>query len=564
MVNTKEKKYLIDNSALMLEWNWEKNKVLGHDPQRITCGSSIKVWWKCNECAYEWQATVAHRTDKKKATGCPKCSALIRAQQRVEKLLSKENIELKYPEILEEWDYEKNQDVLPNHITRGAHKKIWWRCAVGHSWQATVGNRLKGHGCPYCSGRFAVKGKTDLLTINPTLAQEWNYGKNGDLRPENVTANAGKKVWWLCSVCGHEWQASISNRNKKRGCPLCVQYRHTSIPEKAILFYLSKHYRNIENNKKFEWLQNMELDIFIPELMLAIEYDGRVWHKSEERDLLKDKLCYENGVDLIRIREQGLKEYVTTAVLFMTKEPSLDLTYLQSTILEILNYIRKNYDKDCVVEVNIQQDYYKILSLVKGVRRNSSLGEKCSELLEEWDYEKNGDLNPFNISVGSRRKVWWICSKGHEWKTTVANRTNISTLNKCPYCQGKKAIKGVNDLVTVNASFLVDWDYEKNKTSPDNYMLHSGQAVWWKCHNCGNEWETTIDSRSKHGCWVCSREKIKQSISKPVENIDMHIVYPSAAQAEKENNLYKHSVSRCCRGERKTAGGYHWKFVDKT
>lgn len=80
-------------------------------------------------------------------------------------------------------------------------------------------------------------GYNDLATINPTLAKEWNYKKNGDLKPNMVKPNSDKKVWWKC-VKGHEWEAIISSRNKGNGCPICARELQTSFPEQAIYFYL--------------------------------------------------------------------------------------------------------------------------------------------------------------------------------------------------------------------------------------------------------------------------------------------------------------------------------------
>ena len=62
------------------------------------------------------------------------------------------------------------------------------------------------------------------LIDNPLLMSEWNYEKNGDLRPEHFTANSGKKVWWICEK-GHEWQATIYDRNNGRGCPECKKLK---------------------------------------------------------------------------------------------------------------------------------------------------------------------------------------------------------------------------------------------------------------------------------------------------------------------------------------------------
>ena len=80
-------------------------------------------------------------------------------------------------ELMAEWNWERNTDVSPSQLTLGSHKKAWWKCSKGHEWQAIIQGRNKGSGCPYCSGRYVVEGENDLQTVNPTLANEWNYEK---------------------------------------------------------------------------------------------------------------------------------------------------------------------------------------------------------------------------------------------------------------------------------------------------------------------------------------------------------------------------------------------------
>ncbi len=122
--------------------------------------------------------------------------------------------------LMSEWNSERNSMIQPDKITVNSGIKVWWKCNQGHEWQAVVQNRNKGSGCPYCSGFKAIEGKNDLKTVNPDLAKEWNHENNGSLKPENVTANSNKRVWWKCNK-GHEWQATIHSRNKGTGCPYC-------------------------------------------------------------------------------------------------------------------------------------------------------------------------------------------------------------------------------------------------------------------------------------------------------------------------------------------------------
>lgn len=56
-------------------------------------------------------------------------------------------------------------------------------------------------------------------------------------------------------------------------------------------------------------------------------------------------------------------------------------------------------------------------------------------LIDEWDYEKNEDLNPCNVAKTSHQKVWWKCSKGHEWFGRACDRLKS---NGCPVCDKEK------------------------------------------------------------------------------------------------------------------------------
>lgn len=111
--------------------------------------------------------------------------------------------------LVREWHPTKNEDLKPEDVTAKSRKKVWWMCNSGHGWKATVFNRYKGHGCPYDSGRRISKALE--------FAKEWHPTKNGDLEFEDVIVSYHKKVWWMCA-CGHEWEATVSNRIKGHGC----------------------------------------------------------------------------------------------------------------------------------------------------------------------------------------------------------------------------------------------------------------------------------------------------------------------------------------------------------
>jgi hypothetical protein len=71
----------------------------------------------------------------------------------------------------------------------------------------------------------------------------------------------------------------------------------------------------------------------------------------------------------------------------------------------------------------------------------------------------------------------------------------------------------VNDLSISNPEIASEWNYERNDgLTPHDVIKRSTKKVWWKCHSCGNEWETRIDLRIRGiGCPVCGYSKKMQS-----------------------------------------------------
>ena len=129
------------------------------------------------------------------------------------------------------------------------------------------------------------------------------------------------------------------------------------------------------------------------------------------------------------------------------------------------------------------------------------------ELAREWHPTKNGDLTPSQVACQSNKSVWWIDSKGHEWKATISSR---SSGRGCPYCSGNKVLAGFNDLQTTNPDLAEEWNWARNKElSPASVTAGSNKKVWW-IGPCGHEWEATIASRSKihSGCPYCSNNKV--------------------------------------------------------
>lgn len=100
--------------------------------------------------------------------------------------------------LLAQWDIERNLPLTPDDVTFGSHKRVWWTCPNGHSWQAMVYTRSEGTGCPYCTGRKVTPKQGGLVKQFPLLTAEWDVEKNASLTPQDVTTGSHKLIWWRC------------------------------------------------------------------------------------------------------------------------------------------------------------------------------------------------------------------------------------------------------------------------------------------------------------------------------------------------------------------------------
>jgi hypothetical protein len=103
----------------------------------------------------------------------------------------------------------------------------------------------------------------------------------------------------------------------KQRCPKCWKNASVSREEKEIFQYVKSVYNGeiIENDRTqiFNPItgNNLELDIWIPELNKAIEYNGEYWHSKKHikyRDDQKLIQCKEKGIGLLVIEDNKWKQ----------------------------------------------------------------------------------------------------------------------------------------------------------------------------------------------------------------------------------------------------------------
>lgn len=423
--------------------------------------------------------------------------------------------------LLSEWEYNKNYPLTPHNCARGTSKKVWWKCKKGHEWQASVGYRAKfARPCPICNGTHTlVTGVNDLMTVNPKLANEWDYDLNGELTPSMILPRSMKKVWWICEK-GHRYQSTVDNRTKGSGCPICSKERKTSMPEKAVYFYVLKYFKDAIDNYKAVWLGKSEIDIYVPSLRLAIEYDGERWHQDVEKDKKKDLLLKQHDIVIVRFREPKCPKLEDDSICIITEKPTSNATHMNHAIQKMFKYINSTYNCNINADVNIDRDSIEIFNMYQHEMKLGSLAVVNPILAKEWNYNKNGKLIPEKVFANAGIKVWWRCKNGHEWMAVIASRNNGVG---CPFCSGKRSWTGFNDLKTKCPDVAKEWNYEKNEIKGPEYIAYSSnKKVWWKCSVCGFEWQSKVNNRTSNlhtGCPKCAKNLNKQVETSRVNRI---------------------------------------------
>ena len=222
----------------------------------------------------------------------------------------KNNITITHPDVAAEWCYGLNGDFKPTMVSHGSNKYAWFECHKGkfpdgtpakdHIWRTTVSKRCSlDRGCPFCVGQKVCLSNC-LATTRPQVAAIWDYAKNGDMTPYNVTHGSKKMAWFKCYngkwpdgsfADDHEWEAKISSTCKEVASPCkCCSGRKvvpsncvaTTRPDIAKLWHKTLNgdftpYDTTAGSSRFAWVK-------------CDKYDDHVW-RATLLNLKNDRGC---------------------------------------------------------------------------------------------------------------------------------------------------------------------------------------------------------------------------------------------------------------------------------
>jgi len=152
------------------------------------------------------------------------------------------------------------------------------------------------------------------------------------------------------------------------------------------------------------------------------------------------------------------------------------------------------------------------------------------DVAKEFHPTKNQPKTADDITVGSKKEVWWRCSNGHEWPATPNSRLGrrkSGKIQSCPFCSGKLA-SPENNLFFCFPDIAKELDEEKTGKKASEITPSSDQKVWWKCEN-NHSYASRVANRTQlgTGCKFCGAEAGPRAAS---EGYNLQIVHPKLAE----------------------------------
>lgn len=271
-----------------------------------------------------------------------------------------------------------------------------------------------------CGCRSNRKKITSLYDRFKSIIDEfWDYQKNIE-DPKTIPFDTEKEFWWK----GYQHSFLMSPKS------LYISPFGTSFPEQAFLYFLRKYFNNVENRYKLKiGNKNYEIDIFLKDYNIAIEYDGYAWHKNKlNEDKIKSDLITSQSLQLIRIRESKLELFECTKLTNIVCDManynyftalSLALNQLFATLQEFvqnnqINNINITPEDIKKEKINIESNY------LIGYQKNNV---ESNFITKFWS-NKNL-IEPYKISINSLDKFIFLCHEKNEIFISPRNLLSI-------------------------------------------------------------------------------------------------------------------------------------------
>ncbi|MBP9094712.1 hypothetical protein KBI23_27075 [bacterium] len=414
----KFKKSILDTHlAVAAQWDFEKNG--WWVPEDFTAGSRFEAWWNC-PLGHNFQTKISARTGTKcLSMGCPGCVSLAWGAYNRER----EPIIVTHPLLAEQWDRDLNGSLTTADVTRGSAVKVWWHCPKGpdHNFLSAVYNRTrsatKTMACPFCAGK-RPSVTNSLASLFPDLLEE--YSNRNKIDPSNIVAKSGKKVWWICKACAFEWQAvpaaRICNNSGCRRCNSGEPIDLRKMPQIAKLFDRTKNkganLANLSKHETYWWRCKKAAD--------------HVFQSGITKRILKEKCPYCRNMKASSTNSLAKHYPAVAKQLHPTKNGKVtahDLVYGSAKTVWWQCPVTADHQWKAIVSTRTVLAYGCPFCAGKRASKDINLAKTHPEIARQFHKVKNVPLTARDFLAGSKKRVWWLCKNGHEFETSVMNRT---------------------------------------------------------------------------------------------------------------------------------------------
>ena len=285
------------------------------------------------------------------------------------------------------------------------------------------------------------------------LLEEWDYQKNRQEGIDILSTSKGssKHIHWKCAE-GHEWNCTLLSRTcNNSDCPTCKKSGRTSRAEQYLYLWLNHNIPNVDLHRAIG--EGLDVDIYLPSLNIAIEYDGEYFHRegpdsdgAADRYRRKLAICQRKGVYLIHVVER--LNYDTGALI--ENEVMHDCfhgewkTNIYDLIRDISDLVYKV--RGIRIPLEVPEDIINVcIKNANKVKYEKSLACLKPEIAKTWHPTLNGVLTPAMVTPGCHERAYFICPKcgygiNGEWNRKISDSGYYG--RGCPACYKKMRAQG--------------------------------------------------------------------------------------------------------------------------
>lgn len=305
-----------------------------------------------------------------------------------------------------------------------------------HEWAAQISNRSNGSGCPYCSNQTSkpeIRIFSELMYLFDEVISRYKcYGVEIDIFVSKYNL-------------GFEYDGSYFHKGKERKD--LIKSNLLNSKNINLIRIREKPLKKLSANDlivKTTGINKKDLDKLF--LFIVPFVDNEITKKINK--YIKRKTF---------VNEKKFREYISyfpspfpeKSLLNLSPDLAKEWNDKKNNPLKPDNFtIKSNYKAWWICKKGHEWEA-TINSRTRGkgcpycsnkkVGKENNLKVKYPKIAKEWHPKKNKNLTPRDFTYGSKKKVWWKCSRGHEWEAAISNRT--SRHSGCPFCAGKRKIE---------------------------------------------------------------------------------------------------------------------------